>query len=141
MKRITTLITIALGLALAGNVQAATHKVYFEEIIGSHQDLQKPRSLLLTADGTLEVLDVHWSAWGGKTASGTGNAIYHSCNPDCARGVSGNSSVKVRLANIRSCDGRKYYTHLTLIKPDGHLLDARYLVESLKPYSCRRLVG
>jgi hypothetical protein len=94
---------------------------------------ERPRTLELTGDGTLFVGDVQWTAWGGDTATGTGTANYHGCNPNCASAPVSTASVAIRLSNIRICAGRRYYASLTLTLPSGKLLDEPYVQRSWSP--------
>jgi hypothetical protein len=94
---------------------------------------ERPRTLELTGDGTLYVGQVQWNAWGGDTATGTGTANYHGCNPNCASAPVSTASVAIRLSNIRTCNGRRYYGALTLTLPSGKLLDESYVQRSWSP--------
>ncbi len=94
---------------------------------------ERPKTLELTGDGTLSVGQVQWNAWGGDTASGTGTASYHGCTPNCASAPVNTASVAIRLANIRICGGRRYYSSLTLTLPSGKLLDESFVQRSWSP--------
>ncbi len=133
MKRLGLLFVIGLTvLALASTAAAAT--VYFTGAdAGRHV---RPRTLALTGDGTLEVSKVHWSAWGGMFARGSGEAEYHGCTPKCASAPVHHAHVSIRLSNIRSCGVRAYYTHVRLTLPSGRLLEPRFLRISYKPRPC-----
>ncbi len=94
---------------------------------------ERPRTLELTGDGTLYVGQVQWNSWGGDTATGTGTASYHGCNPNCASAPVSTASVAIRLSNIRVCGGRRYYGSLTLTLPSGKLLDESFVQRSWSP--------
>ncbi len=130
MKRLGLLFVIGLTvLAAASTATAAT--VYFTgAAAGRHV---KPRTLELTGDGTLEVSQVHWSAWGDPVAKGGGQAEYHGCTPNCASAPVHRAHVSIRLSNIRTCSGRQYYTHVRLTLRSGRLLDRRFLRISYRP--------
>jgi hypothetical protein len=40
--------------------------------------------VLACATGNDQLVNIHWSEWGGSVAIGTGEHWYNSCNPDCA---------------------------------------------------------
>jgi hypothetical protein len=106
--------------------------VYFQGVTGSPQ--QRPRTLELTGDGTLFVSGVQWSSWGGPVASGTGNAEYHGCTPNCASAPVHNALVAVRMFGVRACSGgRQFYSGVTLTLNSGALLDKTFMQRSWAP--------
>ena len=105
--------------------------VYFRGAGGGAQ--QRPSSLQLTGDGTLFVAGVQWTSWGGPAATGTGNAEYHGCTPNCAQATPHNALVAIRLFGIRVCAGRQYYSGVTLRLNSGRLLDEQFLQQSWSP--------
>ncbi len=105
--------------------------VYFEGAAGGA--VQRPSSLQLTGDGTLFVSGVQWTSWGNSAATGTGNAEYHGCTPDCAQAPVQTALVSIRLSSIRVCSGRQYYSSVTLTKNSGQLLDEQFLQRSWSP--------
>lgn len=112
-------------------VPPPTPAVYFEGVAGG--PLQKPTSLELTVDGTLYVAGVQWASWGGATATGSGNAEYHGCTPNCAEATPHSALVAIRLSGIRTCSGLQYYSGVTLQTNSGRFLDERYLQRSWSP--------
>lgn len=130
VRRTVLLVSLALGLVFAASATAAG-TVYFAGAIGGRH--VKPRTLELTADGTLEVLKVHWDSWGGATAGGRGRAEYHGCTPNCAAARDHHARVSIQLSRIRQCGSRSYYSHVQLILPSGKLLDRDFLRISWKP--------
>src|SRR5947209_12322393 len=78
------------ALALLASVAAAvpalsaSSPVRFRGAGGSAQ--VRPATLLLTGDGTLTDVNVHWSSWGGRVSVGHGIADWHGCTPNCAQG-------------------------------------------------------
>lgn len=105
--------------------------VYFQAAAGPAA--QRPATLELTADGTLEVERVQWTSWGGPEATGTGNALYHGCTPNCAAAQGHSAVVSVRLSDPRVCGGRRYYSGITLSFSSGALLDKQFLQRSWSP--------
>lgn len=108
-----------------------TQAVYFQGAVGG--GAQRPSSLELTGDGTLAVEDVQWASWGGAEATGTGNAKYHGCTPNCATAPVHTALVSVRLFGVRVCSGRRYYSGVTLTLNSGRLLDRSFLQRSWSP--------
>ena len=105
--------------------------VYFQGAVGN--PAQRPGALELTADGTLSVERVQWSSWGGAQATGTGSALYHGCNPNCAQAPTHTALVSIRLSQIRVCGGRRFYSGVTLRLNSGRLLDEQFLQRSWSP--------
>lgn len=111
-------------IALAASA-AAAGTIYFSDATGAGK--VKPRTLNLTADGTLDVGHATWSSWGGAAATGSGTAYYHGCTPNCAAGKQHTAHVAIRLSGIKTCAGRSYYKSVRLTLPSGKLLDSSYL--------------
>lgn len=130
VRRFVILVSLPLGLAFAGSATAAG-AVYFSGAVGGRH--VRPSNLALSADGTLEVSQVHWSSWGVSTASGHGQAEYHGCTPSCAQAPDHHARVSIQLSRIRQCGSRSYYTHVRLTRRSGKLLDRRFLRISWKP--------
>jgi hypothetical protein len=105
--------------------------VYFEGVAGGRAE--RPSSLELTGDGTLAVSGVQWMSWGGSSATGSGNAEYHGCTPNCAEAPLHTALVSIRLSSIRICSGRQYYSSVTLTMNSGQLLDEQFLQRSWSP--------
>jgi hypothetical protein len=125
MRRLWIVVCVsALTTAFAGTAVAGT-TVYFRGAVNGPR--VEPKSLYLTADGTLYVGNLVWSKWGGRAAQGLGLAEYHGCKPNCAAAKVHRARVHVRLTGIRSCHGNRYYTHVALRKRGGGLLEAKYL--------------
>lgn len=108
-----------------------TRAVYFQGAVGGAA--QRPASLQLTGDGTLAVDRVQWDSWGGADATGTGNASYHGCTPNCAAAPVQTSLVSIRLFGLRVCSGRSYYSGVTLTLNSGQLLDKSFMQRSWSP--------
>ena len=125
----TSASTLATSPTRATTAPAAP--VYFEGAVGGGQ--QRPSSLQLTADGTLSVEQVQWTSWGGATAAGSGSALYHGCTPNCAAAPTHAAVVSIRLTDVRTCRGRRYYAGVTLTRSSGRLLDEGFLQRSWSP--------
>jgi hypothetical protein len=105
--------------------------VYFQGVAGPAQ--QRPKTLELTGDGTLFVQGVQWSSWGGATATGTGNAVYHGCTPTCAQAPVNRASVSISMSGVRVCSGRRYYSGLKLTLSSGRLLEESFVRRPWSP--------
>jgi hypothetical protein len=105
--------------------------VYFSGALGGLAI--RPISLQLTADGTLSVERVQWTSWGGPTATGNGSALFHGCTPNCASAPTHAAVVSIRLSDIRTCKGKRYYAGVTLRLTSGRLLDQSFLERSWSP--------
>jgi hypothetical protein len=105
--------------------------VYFQGALGGLA--VRPISLQLTADGTLSVERVQWNSWGGPTARGSGSALFHGCIPNCAAAPTHAAVVSIRLSDVRTCDGKRYYAGVTLRLSSGRLLDQSFLQRSWSP--------
>jgi hypothetical protein len=105
--------------------------VYFQGVVGPAA--QRPAALQLTGDGTLAVDSVQWTSWGGPQATGTGNAVYHGCTPNCAEARVHTAVVSVHLSDPRVCGGRRYYSGLTLSLSSGALLDRQFVQRNWSP--------
>jgi hypothetical protein len=119
---------LALFLALFGAMAVpalAAAKVYFHGV--QPHAVVKPKTLALSGDGTLLVDDVSWSSWGGATATGSGSAEHHGCTPSCAQGKVYHDHVTITLSKIKTCGGKKYYSHVALKLNSGKLLDKSFL--------------
>jgi hypothetical protein len=123
MRRLWIVVCGALATMAIG--AAAAQATYFEGAANGPRI--QPRSLYLTADGSLYVGQVVWKAWGGAVAQGSGLAEYHGCTPSCAAAKVHRAGVRVRLSRVRACHGKHYYTRVALRRRDGRLLDKRYL--------------
>jgi hypothetical protein len=110
MRRCTVFLTLAF-LAIA---TAASAQVYFRGVVAQPHAV-RPKTLNLSADGTLEVVKLHWASWGGRVATGYGRAYYHGCTPNCAEAKTHHRSVTVRLSAPRRCSHRSYYNHVVLL--------------------------
>ena len=123
MRRLWIVVCIALLTMAVG--AAAAQATYFQGPANGPRI--QPRSLYLTADGTLYVGQLEWSQWGGPVAKGAGLAEYHGCKPSCAAAKVHHAKVRVRISQVKSCHGKRYYTQVALRRRDGRLLESRYL--------------
>jgi hypothetical protein len=137
MKR-SLAVLVALGaLLFAATVAHAATRPVFVDV--DNQKQVTPHTLFLTGDGTLDVVKVSWSTWGRGPAIGTGTAEFHGCTPNCAAGKQHTAQVAVRLSDLTSCKGRRYYGRVSLrSRRTGTPLFTSYLShQNWAP--CRRL--
>ena len=59
------------------------------------------------ADAGLIVKKIRWHHYGSRYAKGRGEAVFKTCDPDCASGGLGHSRAKVRLYRPRRCPERR----------------------------------
>lgn len=127
----TRTVTRTASTNVTSAITTAPASVYFQGVVAT--PAQRPRSLLLTVDGTLFVGAVQWTSWGGPVATGSGNAEYHGCTPSCGGAPRYTALVGIRLSGVRECAGRQYYSGVTLTLNSGRLLDRQYLQRSWSP--------
>jgi hypothetical protein len=108
---------LLLGLLVALAIPAAAlAQVHFQGAVrppGTHT--VRPSNLYLSADGTLFVGNVRWTAWGGQVAKGYGRAEFHGCSPSCAAAPDHHARALVRLSDIKRCQHRSWYSRVTVI--------------------------
>jgi hypothetical protein len=126
-----SLVLVVLGLS--STVALASQKVYFQGIAGKAQ--VRPTLLILTADGSLDVIVKSWSRWGNSTAIGQGVAYYYTCDNACvfhgAPRTAGHENIKIELYNRKEISQKDYYQQVKLTKSNGKELDASYLSRQL----------
>lgn len=76
---------------------------------------------------------VQWSSWGGPTATGSGDAQYHGCTPNCAAATPHEALVTIRMSGIRQCQGKNFYAGLTLTTASGRQLEQDFVQRSWSP--------
>lgn len=89
--------------------------VLFEGALAHPQ--ARPRTLYLSADGTLDAYGMRWSNWNSQVAVGRGRIDWHGCRPDCASGRRHTARGVIHLSHIHACSGRRYYSHLSVYVP------------------------
>ncbi len=120
MRRVV-LIAMASVVLLSGAAEVdAANTVWFEGAITSFRHV-KPSNVALSADGTLWVSRVKWSAWGGRTATGRGLGEKHGCTPSCAQAPVQTAQVRVRLSDVVQCGSHAYYNKATLYRLNGRV--------------------
>jgi len=126
MRRLTWL---ALGASLMLILPATASAVKFRGAAISGKQV-RPRTLALSADGTIEAFDMHWTHWGGSTAIGYGSIEWHGCTPSCGADVAHNAPGSVHLSQIDYCEGGEdeaeegaFYAKVSVyVREHGHLV-------------------
>jgi hypothetical protein len=138
MKRIS--LVLAAVFAVAVPVTAATTagastklRVFFPS--DCQHNKYKPKSFVVTcADANFTVKKVKYSAYGTKTAAGTGTASVNTCDPDCASGTFKSYPVKLTLSRVKQCGDVPQFTRakitFTGARPAGQ---SKTLVQ---PFTC-----
>jgi hypothetical protein len=77
-------------------------------VVGVEGDIGvRPRSLEVSADGTLQGLE--WTSWTGRSAEGRGRMLLRDCDPTCASGSLDSLEATVRLSQPRLCGRATYF--------------------------------
>ena len=116
-------------------------KIFVQPGIDPVPPVVRPHEFLLSGDGTLAISALKWKTYGGPAAEATGRGYTRGCTPDCAQGKVYRPQARVRLSNIRRCEGKLLYTKLeyafTGALPHGFLrhgtFDLRPVAENGKP--------
>jgi hypothetical protein len=99
------------------------------------KSLLRPATIVLAcADDNLALTHLHWSAFGGTQAIGTGDYYVNGCVPDCAGGKFHSYPVEVVLTAARPCpDGHDDYRQASLTFRSTRPRGARSKVELFCP--------
>jgi hypothetical protein len=75
----------------------------------------KPSSIVLAcADGNAQVVNLTWSSWGSSEAMAAGDYAVNDCVPTCVGGKFRQYPATIILANVKTIQGRQYFTTLTV---------------------------
>jgi hypothetical protein len=80
----TLLSCLFVGQAVAATTGTKVPRVSDAEGCGFAPAVRPTRFVLACATGNDQLVDIHWSEWGGAIATGTGEHSYNSGKPDCA---------------------------------------------------------
>jgi hypothetical protein len=79
----------------------------------------KPSDYILAcADAGALITKMHWAAWGGQAAFGSGTYDFRVCIPNCAEGKTVTFPILTALWRVKPLPGHRsvhYFTRLTLI--------------------------
>lgn len=74
----------------------------------------------LQADADAVLLHLRWSSWGGPVAVAQGTAEVRGCHPDCATGQLVDYTATIRLSDVESCDGARFYVDSSVVAQTKH---------------------
>ncbi|MGZ4491512.1 MAG: hypothetical protein ACXVEU_12130 [Nocardioidaceae bacterium] len=111
---------VAVGIANNSPAVAAAHKTYFAQSGNGHRAVIRPRTLLISGDGTLWVAKMTWSRWVSRRADGRGTSVANTCNPNCAQGHLVRDPVVVHLSRPHHKCGRWFFNRVVLHYPKTH---------------------
>ena len=111
---------VAIAVTNTSPATAAGHKTYFPQSGSAHQRVIRPRTLLLSGDGTLWVAKTTWSHWSGTRADGRGTSVVNNCNPNCAQGHLRRDPVVVHLSRPHHKCGHWFFNRVVLHYPKTH---------------------
>ena len=111
---------VAIAVTNTSPARAAGHKTYFPQAAIAQQRVIRPKTLRLSADGTLWVAKMTWSHWSGTRADGRGTAVSNDCKPNCAQGHLRQDPVLVTLSHPHHKCGRWFFNRVVLHYPKGH---------------------
>jgi len=120
MRRVILIVVASVLLVASAATADAANAVWFQGAIGGYGHV-RPSNVALSADGTLWVSHVTWSAWGGRVAIGRGLGEEHGCAPTCAQAPTHTAEVKVELFNLVRCGSHAYYDKAVLYRLDGRV--------------------
>lgn len=121
MRRLIGIVVALLALALpamgvaapAAQPQGARgQRVLVTNALGSDKLVYRPRSFLLSGDGTFWVNRVTWKSYGGAVATATARGNVNDCIPYCAAGHFTHPPAKLTLTRIVDCHGTPIYARL-----------------------------
>ena len=114
------LIVMASVLLLSAAEAVGASSVWFVGAVTGYGRV-KPSNVALSADGTLWVSHVKWSAWGGRVAVGRGLGEEHGCTPSCGQAPIHTAKVRVDLYDVVQCGRHAYYDKATLYRLNGRV--------------------
>jgi hypothetical protein len=114
MKR--ALIAVSFVLALSLTTPAFAHTVLFRGVTNSARE--RPATLWLSVDGTIDAFHMHWRTWGSTVAVGNGRIDWHGCTPNCGSDKPHEAAGRVHLSQIHYCEGQAYYSKVSAYVED-----------------------
>jgi hypothetical protein len=117
--KLTSLVFVsgAFILLMPMATSAASSRVYVANK-GCHGHAVRPSKIILACgDGEVWATNLRFSAYGGRTAWGSGTLHYVVCQPNCAQGHEKTAPMRIRLAGIVRCAGRRYYGRAKVVSP------------------------
>lgn len=84
---------------------------------GQNPLLVRPRTVQLTEDGSVALVDLHWTGWGASVARATGSWRASNCTPSCADGRLTTRPARLKLSSPGIVDGRRVYRCFEVTPP------------------------
>lgn len=86
---------------------------------------EDPATIVIAcADGGIGLQDLHWTAWGATSATGTGTLWLNLCTPDCALGTIAHYRAEVTLSTVVRGTSGPAFTQVSLVYPGASPTDA-----------------
>jgi hypothetical protein len=84
---------------------------------------ERPRQIVLSADGSDAVSGLSWASWGGQQAAGSGTLQVDDCQPNCASGKFTDYPATVTLSGLTSYgeegSGLRAYSSIVVQAPSA----------------------
>ena len=85
---------------------------------------EDPATIVIAcADGGIGLQDLHWTAWGVTSATGTGTLWLNLCTPDCAVGTIAHFRAEVTLSTVVHGTAGPAFTQVSLAYPGASPTD------------------
>ncbi|HEX4108654.1 MAG TPA: hypothetical protein VHX88_11000 [Solirubrobacteraceae bacterium] len=114
---------LTVGAACALPAFAAGSK----KISNCNEAQTRPKDVTIACgDGNTFLANLHWSSFGGSTASATGTFEENNCSPSCVNGKLEKAAVKVIASGTIACKGRvDVYQRVSLVYTSKQPAQAR----------------
>jgi hypothetical protein len=124
LRSLASAVTLAavLILGLATSASAAPLPVTYSQ--GWSQAAVKPSWIRLGAGGGVMAHTWYWEQWNAKTAESNGTLWINKCVPDCAAGHYSYHKLQVVLSDVKTHDGRAYFSVMSWYTPGYQLAGA-----------------
>jgi hypothetical protein len=113
VRRIVLVAVVALALFGAAAAEGASH-VRIPGCGGTDRAKYKPDKVIVACgDGNFFVVNIEWSKWTRKAASGAGTGKLNDCMPNCAQGQFRSHKLKLIASNPVTCsNGKREFSRL-----------------------------
>jgi len=103
------------GLVASGAVSAAPVPTYM--LSCGVQSVKPSRIIISCADANRLVTSIHWTSWGGATATATGTLEWNNCTPTCVSGRFLTKAISFKVSGLKTLNKKSTYT--TMAGPAG----------------------
>ena len=112
MSRALTTSTLAVALIAGAAASASSGHRY---VTDCNKIKDRPSSITITCgDANAAMINIHWDAFGGTQAHGSGKFAYNDCRPSCAGGSGRTTPATITLRGATHC-GRKTVYHEMIV--------------------------